>query len=87
MIAIIRVIEDESCTESLLIDIDLVTNWMKKRIVKLDFNKCKMHIYNKNVASDYLFDDLSTEKQINLEISEFERDLSLIGSIYFFIKH
>ena len=72
---IIRVIEDDSSAEYLQRDIDSVTNWTKKCLMKLNSSKCKlMHFGNKNVELDYFIDGLSTEQRINLQASECERD-------------
>ena len=49
--------------------------------MKLNSSKCKvMHFVNKNFRSDYCIDDLSTEKLINLEVSECERCLEVFVS-------
>ena len=78
---IIGVIEDESSAYSLQRNIDSVTNWTKEWLMKLNSRKCKaMHFGNKNVKSDYIIDDLSTEQRINLEVLECKRDLRVYVS-------
>ena len=46
-IKIIRIIEDESSAESLQRDIDLVTNWTREWLMKLNSSKCNVMPYGK----------------------------------------
>ena len=45
--------------------------------MKLNSSKC---VGNKNVVSNNFIDDLSTEKRVDLEVSEYERDLVMFIS-------
>ena len=80
---IIRVLEDESRAKFLQRDIDSVTYRARDWFMKLNSRKFKvMHFGNKYIESDFFIDDLSTEKIINLEVTECERDLGFFVSSY-----
>ena len=62
-------------------DIDSDTNWTIDWLMKLNSSNCKvMRFGNKNARSDYFIDNMSTGQRINLEVSEYKRDLGLFVS-------
>ena len=60
-------------------DVDKVTDWTDKWLMRLNASKCKvMHLGRKNLHSEYEIEDLSSGERKTMEITECEKDQGVL---------